>query len=205
MAAFVHLVRHGEVDNPDGVVYAGLPGFPLTRTGRRQAAEAGAYLASRAVVGVWSSPLDRTMETAEEIARSHDLPVVPDGAFAEWGLSDRWAGTRWEQIPPGERAGYRTTPWDLPFSPESLDTMAYRMRSGIERVQTGLDGEVVIVSHLDPIQAARVALLSLPVGRFLEDRPSHAEVITLTPGTPWKEIGRWAPPTRSAPFPPENV
>lgn len=204
MASLIHLVRHGEVDNPGRVVYAGLPGFPLTKRGRRQARETADHLATRPIVAVWSSPLDRTMETAVEIARRHGLDVVQDREFAEWGLSDHWAGITWEQVPLNEREAYRTRPWDLPFSPESLDEMGRRMRSAIERVEATHHGEVVIVSHLDPIQAARVVLLSLPVERFLKDRPTHAEVITLAPGTSWVETERWAPPTVSAPFPPER-
>jgi broad specificity phosphatase PhoE len=201
----VHLIRHGEVDNPDGVVYAALPGFPLTARGRRQARESAEYLASRPIAAVWSSPLDRAMQTAAEIAAPHGRDVVAVAALAEWGLSDRWSGRRWVDVPPSEKAGYWRTPWDLPFSPESLDAMAGRIRTVVEEVTRRLPGEeVALVSHQDPIQAVRVALLGLPVEAFLVDRPSHAEVITLAPGTPWREVGRWRPPTKSETFPPEG-
>jgi len=203
VATFVHLVRHGEVENPERIVYAGLPGFPLTERGRTQAQESADYLSSRLITRVWSSPLDRTMETAAPIAAGHGLDVSLDPAFAEWGLSDRWAGMHWEDIPDVERAAYFETPWRLPFSPESLSEMGQRMAQAIERAAEASQAEVVIVSHMDPIQAARLALLGLSKEHFVVDRPSHAEVITLAPS--WREVQRWQPPTSSESFPPKTV
>lgn len=196
----LHLVRHGEVLNPQGVVYAGLPGFPLTEKGIAQAHEAGAHLSSCPVVAVWSSPLDRTVQTASEIAAYHEVDVQTDPAFAEWGLADRWAGRPWERIPSVERNAYLTTPWSLSFTPESLAELGNRMRRGIEQAMSQANGDVVVVSHMDPIQAARIALLGLDAELFLVDRPTHAEVISLEPG--WRETERWRPSLRSDPFPP---
>ena len=201
----VHLVRHGEVRNPDGVVYAGLPGFPLTERGIAQAREAAMHLASRPVVAVWSSPLERTVQTAGEIAASHGLEVFTDQVFAEWKLSDRWAGVRWVDLPLDERGAYLSRPWDLPFTPESLAEMGDRMRRGIEAVLGPAEGDIVIVSHMDPIQAGRLALLGLPVEMFLFDRPSHAEIVTLAREAVWQEIERWAPSLTSDPFPPPTA
>ena len=57
----IHLIRHGEVDNPRDVVYADMPGFGLSETGRRQAEAAGSYLAATPLVRIVSSPLDRAL------------------------------------------------------------------------------------------------------------------------------------------------
>jgi broad specificity phosphatase PhoE len=201
----VHLVRHGEVRNPDGVVYAALPGFPLTDRGVAQAREAARRLASRPVVAVWSSPLERTVQTAAEIAACHRLDVLTDHAFAEWMLSDRWAGIRWVDLPLEEREAYLSTPWDLPFAPESVTEMGDRMKRGIEAVSERAEGDIVVVSHMDPIQAGRLALLDLPPERFLVDRPSHAEIVSLARETVWHERERWTPSLRSESFPPPTV
>ena len=75
MSARVHLVRHGEVADPDHVVYASMPGFGLTDAGLLQAKEASRYLGRRPVVGVWSSPLERALRTAEVIALRLAQPV----------------------------------------------------------------------------------------------------------------------------------
>lgn len=95
MASYVHLIRHGEVENPEHVVYARLAGFGLSDRGRRQATEAARYLARRPVVAVWSSPLQRALETAWVLAEPHGLPVLVDDELTEWKLADDWAGIVW--------------------------------------------------------------------------------------------------------------
>ncbi len=198
MAGDVHLLRHGEVENPDHVVYAGLPGFHLTDRGRRQAREAARFLGGRPIVAVWSSPLERALETAAVVAARFGLPVLVDDDLTEWRLADRWAGIVWEDLPavlPGELEAYLSTPEDLPFSPESLGELADRIREVLLRIRARhREGDVVVVSHQDPIQVARLVATGRPVTELWTDNPAHAEVITLRPGTPWRELSRWAPP-----------
>jgi broad specificity phosphatase PhoE len=206
MVDAVHLVRHGEVANPDHVVYADLPGFELSATGWVQARAAGEFLAGRPVVAIYSSPLTRAAQTAGEIAVPHGLEVETVDQVTEFGLSHRWRGFRWEELDqlfPGEIEAYLENPWDLPFSPESLEQMTHRMVEAVTGLaQTHNGGEMVVVSHQDPVQAARVELTERPREVFGVDKPGHAEVITLRPGAQWTEIARWLPPVESAPFPP---
>ena len=101
----VHLIRHGEVYNPKHLVYADLPGFGLSESGRLQAKEAGRYLASSPVVAVWSSPLERAIETAHLIASRHRLRVRVDAELTEWHLSGRWAGVGGAADSNARRAG----------------------------------------------------------------------------------------------------
>ncbi len=72
------LVRHGEVDNPDNVVYGDLPGFGLSECGFRQATSVGERLSSLGIAAVYASPLQRATETAAAIADSHGLSVLVD-------------------------------------------------------------------------------------------------------------------------------
>jgi broad specificity phosphatase PhoE len=113
---------------------------------------------------------------------------------------------RWEELDdyfPGELAAYLDHPGELPFSPESLTEMADRMEATIRhRRDAHADGELVVVSHQDPIQAARFALTGRSFSVFGQDKPEHAEVITLEPGSPWREISRWRPVAKSEMFPP---
>lgn len=76
----VHLVRHGEVHNPDNVLYARLPGFFLSETGREQARSAGDYLSKRPITALYASPMERAQQTAEIIAGAHsaDLSIQTD-------------------------------------------------------------------------------------------------------------------------------
>ncbi|MGH2820699.1 MAG: histidine phosphatase family protein, partial [Actinomycetota bacterium] len=79
----VHLVRHGEVENPRGIIYGRLPGYNLSERGQRQAGAAADRLAGERIGAVWSSPLERAQETAAAIASPHALEVVTDDRITE--------------------------------------------------------------------------------------------------------------------------
>src|SRR3954469_12722296 len=88
-------IRHGEVDNPDHLVYARSRGFPLDTSGREAARRLGETLRNAAVVAVWASPLDRALQTAEALAAPHGRPVGVDDRLIEWGGLVRWQGKPW--------------------------------------------------------------------------------------------------------------
>src|SRR5215472_8072697 len=81
--AVVHLVRHGEVDNPGRVLYGRLPGFHLSATGQLMAAAAADFFAERPVTALFSSPLERAQETAQPVAGRLGLPIVTDDRLIE--------------------------------------------------------------------------------------------------------------------------
>ncbi|MEQ0806404.1 histidine phosphatase family protein, partial [Mycobacterium tuberculosis] len=92
----VHVVRHGEVHNPTGILYGRLPGFHLSATGAAQAAAVADALADRDIVAVIASPLQRAQETAAPIAARHDLAVETDPDLIEsvkWGPKNAKAFT----------------------------------------------------------------------------------------------------------------
>ena len=70
-ATTINFVRHGKVYNPNHVLYERLPGFHLSTSGRRMAETTGRYIAEspqlNTATAVYSSPLDRTRETADAI------------------------------------------------------------------------------------------------------------------------------------------
>ena len=197
MASVVHLVRHGEVENPHHTVYADLPGFNLSTRGRRQAAWAGRALASHRVGAVYTSPLDRAVETASKIAghHNHACTAVPD--LTEWALMNRWRGLPWPELDryrPGELDAYLTSPLQMEFSPETVEEVAARIGGAVsDLADRHPDQEIVIVCHQDPIQTARLALTDRPLSLLHDAKPRHCEIISLVPGTPWKEIARQPP------------
>ena len=205
VSTIVHLVRHGEVHNPDHVVYADLPGFGLSERGRRQATEVGDHLAERSITAVYASPLQRATETAAAIAVPHGIVVSTVPELTEWFLAQRWKGLPWEDLPthrPGELEAYLGDPLHMYFSPESLEALALRMSRSVEELAgRHADQEIVIVSHQDPVQAARLALTHRTLARLNHDKPEHAEVFRLQSGAPWVERDRWAP-SEQQPFPP---
>src|SRR5260221_1462337 len=79
----VHLVRHGEVENPRRVLYGRLPGFHLSAEGRVMAKAATDSLAGRDVTVLRSSPLERALETAQPLAAQFGLQGVVDERLIE--------------------------------------------------------------------------------------------------------------------------
>jgi len=202
----VFLVRHGEVENPDRVVYADLPGFGLSERGRQEAAAAAEFLAPLSVTAIYASPLDRAQETASFISAACDVPVATRHDLTEWLVARRWKGVTWEDLPtafPGELEAYLDHPTNLPFAEESIPALGDRVAAAVRDLAAAHpDERIAIVSHQDPIQAGRLTLRGLPLEELHLNRPGHCDVLTLEPGDPWREIGHWVPDTGGPP-PPE--
>lgn len=159
METTVHLIRHGRVENPAGVIYGRLPGFHLSETGKEQARAAADRLADRDIAAVWASPLERAQETAEEVARPHRLAWITDDRLIE-------SETTLEGI--GKSLGaFLSSPrhwWRLrnPFGPswgEPFAQIRRRMLAAIHDAVAQAEGrEIAIVSHQTPVVVARMAL-----------------------------------------------
>ncbi|MGH4011095.1 MAG: histidine phosphatase family protein [Pseudonocardiaceae bacterium] len=153
----VHLLRHGEVHNPDGILYGRLPGFRLSDVGVGQAKLVAEYLGDRDVVHVVASPLLRAQQTAEPIAAKHGLDLVTDEGLIEAG--NVFEGTR---MPVGDRALRDPRNWPKlhnPFRPswgEPYREIASRMLAAAHRARNRAAGhEAVCVSHQLPIWTLR--------------------------------------------------
>ena len=83
MSHVVHLLRHGEVYNPDHVLYGRLPGFALSARGVEQAEQAAEYLAERDIGYLVASPLERAQQTAQPLATKLGLEIATDGRLIE--------------------------------------------------------------------------------------------------------------------------
>ena len=81
----VHLIRHGEVHNPEKILYGRLPGYRLSTRGRNQAARTAASLRGHDVVYLAASPLQRAQETAQPCAHTFNLGIVVDEGLIEAG------------------------------------------------------------------------------------------------------------------------
>jgi broad specificity phosphatase PhoE len=154
----VHVLRHGEVHNPEGVLYGRLPDFHLSDRGREMADMAAAALADRDVVRVVASPLDRAQETAAPIAAVHGLEIVTDPRVIE--AANVFEGQR---VGVGDGVLRRPSAWRHlrnPFTPswgEPYVELGDRMLESIRDTRDASRGhESVIVSHQLPIWIARL-------------------------------------------------
>jgi broad specificity phosphatase PhoE len=167
--AIVHLVRHGEVANPRGVIYGRLPDYHLSEDGVVMAKAAADFLASRDVTVLRCSPLDRAVETAAPIAQEFGLEAVVDERLIEpW---NHFEGMRFGV---GEGSLRRPQHWLAlrnPFRPSWGEPYA-QISAGATAAPRAADGhEAVCVSHQLPIWSARLAV----EGRRLWHDPRHRE------------------------------
>jgi broad specificity phosphatase PhoE len=155
----VHLLRHGEVDNPRGIIYGRLPGYHLSPAGRLMAEAAADYFSERPVVALFSSPLERAQETASPIAERLGLPIVTDDRLIE--ASSHFEGLKFAV---GDGALRQPAHWRRlvnPFRPswgEPYRDVAARMAAVMETAREAAAGrEAVCVTHQLPVWVARRA------------------------------------------------
>lgn len=151
----MHLVRHGEVFNPERVLYGRLPGYRLSDLGVLMAAAAAGELVERGrpIARIISSPLQRARESAEPIAAAFNLPVSIDDRIIE--PTNRFEGERLRG-PDGALRDPRNWPALInPLRPswgEPFRLIAARMLAAIDDAWNSVDeGDVVLVSHQLPI------------------------------------------------------
>jgi broad specificity phosphatase PhoE len=155
----VHLLRHGEVENPAGIIYGRLPGYHLSTAGQAMAAAAADYLAGRPVVALRCSPLERAQETARPVAARLGLDVVLDERLIE-----SWNHFEGMKFGVGDGSLRRPGHWPHlinPFRPswgEPYQHVADRMFAAMAAAREAASGqEAVCVSHQLPIWTARRA------------------------------------------------
>lgn len=153
----VHLMRHGEVHNPQGVLYGRLPGYRLSEDGVLMAQAAAKWFAGRDVTALFSSPMERALETAAPLAETFDLPVTVDERLIE-------AGNRFEGLTFGVGQGSLRRPvhWPYLINPvrpswgEAYRKIAARMKAAVIAARDAAHGhEAICVSHQLPIWTLR--------------------------------------------------
>jgi broad specificity phosphatase PhoE len=169
----VHFLRHGEVHNPDLVLYGRLPGFRLSEDGRQMAKDAADAVKDRDVVHLVSSPLQRAQETMEPIAAQFGLPVSIDERIIE--SENAFEG---KKVGVGDGALREPASWPLlrnPFVPswgEPYTVIAARMWAAACDARDAARGhEAVCVSHQLPIWTLR----RFAEGRTLWHRPDRRQ------------------------------
>ncbi len=178
-------IRHGEVENPDHLVYARSKGFPLDARGREAARRLGEALRTAAVVAVWASPLERALQTARALAAAHRLPVLVDERLIEWGGLVRWQGRPWAEamVDPDLLAMYADPVGDCPADP--LDGVGRRVLAWAgEQAAAHDEGIVLGVSHEAPLIAAYLAGRGGDWAAFRSANVPHLGGVRLEPGPP---------------------
>jgi broad specificity phosphatase PhoE len=176
----VHLMRHGEVHNPSGVLYGRMPGYYLSDLGKQMAQRVADSIGDRDITHLRVSPLERAQQTAEPLAKALGLGIVTDDRVIE---SENWF--QGKQFGVGDGALRKPSAWMKlynPFKPswgEPYKDIVARMMAAVYDARDAARGhEAVIVSHQLPIWTTR---LHVEKRSFLHDpRKRQCTLCSLT-------------------------
>lgn len=184
----LHLVRHGEVFNPDGVLYGRLPNFRLSELGEQMAVAAAQELAGsdRAVTRLIASPLERAQQSAAPIADVFGLSIETDERIIEpTNLFEGSVGRRAFKNP---RYWHRFLNPIRPSWGEPYRSIANRVRDAMDDAwQSTREGDIVMVSHQAVIWAAHRDVAGEPL--FHNPAKRRCELSSITSFE--KRGGRW--------------
>src|SRR3954454_5770614 len=142
----VHLMRHGEVHNPMGVLYGRIAGYNLSELGHEMAAKVAESLKDNDITHLVASPLERAQQTAKPISEILKLDIVTDERVIE-------AGNRFEgkTFGVGDGALRRPQNWWLlrnPLRPswgEPYKEIAARMRAAVDDAREAARGHEAVI------------------------------------------------------------
>lgn len=184
MTTLVHLVRHGVHDQLQGRLCGRAPGVSMGEAGRAQAEAVARRLAGCGVEAVHTSPLERTRETAEPIARACGAPLNVEPALMEIDFGD-WNGRSFDELQ--DQPLWRD--WNVnrdrvraPGGETMLEVQA-RLARWLEGVARSGARAVVAVSHADVIKAAVALTLGLSMRFYDRFEISPGSITTLTAGS----------------------
>jgi len=165
------LIRHGENEYVKTGKLAGhLPGIHLNERGQKQAEALGEALANVPIKAIYSSPLERAMETAAPIAASHKLEIVQEPALVDANVG-KWQGKSlkvlrlmsvWKVV---QHAPSR---FQFPEGESFVDvqTRIVNVLEGIIKRHNKAKDIISVVFHADPIKLAVSHFLGLPLDHF---------------------------------------
>lgn len=186
-------MRHGEVLNPDRILYGRLPGYGLSERGHQMASLAADFLAGRDIAAIHASPLERTQQSAAPIAALTGHAVQLDERLIE-GANDfeggRMRGPDGQLRNPSNWWKLRN-PWQ-PSWGEPYESIVRRMKAAMDSAdaqanQAGFSGDVVLVSHQLPIWMAHRASRREPLPHDPRSRRCALSSVTSFE----KHGGRW--------------
>jgi probable phosphomutase (TIGR03848 family) len=163
-------IRHGETDYNKKMHLPGrLPGVHLNKNGRRQAQAVAEQLANAPIKAIYSSPLDRTMETAKLLADAIKLEIIPMAGFLETDCGD-WQGQsvkKLRRLKVWQSVQRFPSLFSFPGG-ESISECQHRMVQAVEslRIIHAPKDLVACFSHADPIKQVIAYYLGLPLDQF---------------------------------------
>jgi broad specificity phosphatase PhoE len=176
-----HLLRHGEHVMRGRVLAGRTPGVSLSATGRTEIGAVADRLAEEKIEALYSSPLQRTRETAEILAERLDLPIHYREDLLELDFGE-WTGLTYDAVRGDERWQVWSNCRSIATAPggESMRQVQQRAATALcELRQTHRNGRVLLVSHGDVIRAALLFALGMPLDFFSRIEVGLASISTI--------------------------
>jgi len=162
------LIRHGVTAATARALVGRLPGYHLSDAGRAEAEGLSRRLEGVPVTAIYSSPLERALETAAPLAAARGLDVVVEDSLVEVDYGD-WSGREYKDLRKTDLwKRVQARPADARFpGGEAVREAQARIVACIERIRASHpDGVVVAVSHADMIKAAVAHYVGLHLDLF---------------------------------------
>jgi broad specificity phosphatase PhoE len=160
MSSIVHVIRHGEVENPEKILYGRQPGWRLSQRGEEMAQVVADWSKSIDLGALHASPLQRAQETAAPIARTHSLDITTDEKLIE--AANIFEGKKFElgsgvlRHPSSWK--HLVNPWK-PSWGEPYEEQISRMLAAVFQARDAAQGkDAIVVSHQLPIWILRSAI-----------------------------------------------
>ena len=160
MAATIHVLRHGEVENPEKILYGRQPGWRLSIRGQEMARTVAEWSKQLDLGAIHASPLQRAQETAAPVAATHNLTIKTDPNLIE--AANIFEGKKFELGSGVLR--HPTSWWHLrnPWKPswgEPYTEQIERMLAAVFSARDAANGkDALLVSHQLPIWILRSAV-----------------------------------------------
>ena len=168
ISSTVHVVRHGEVHNPESILYGRQPGWRLSERGQEMAETVARWSSELSLGAIHSSPLERAQQTATPIAAAHGIPITTDDRLIE--AANIFEGKKFGV---GDGVLRQPSAWRHLWNPwrpswgEPYAEQVARMQAAIQHAYESASGkDALVVSHQLPIWILRSSIEGRP---FLHD------------------------------------
>ncbi len=184
--AIIYLVRHGRTDLLGKMLCGNTPGIHLNEEGCGQAQKAAEHLSSFPIKAIYSSPIERALETAQIIGKKSRLEINPVDFLREIHFGDLQGMGEKELVDHSLWKRFNSQPADVYFpNGESVTEVQARVARGLEFLshQYDNDNQIVCVAHSEVLRLAVCWVLDLPLDSLhrLTIDPASISIIEITP------------------------
>lgn len=177
------LTRHGQTDWNIAGRYQGQSDIPLNQTGWSQAEGLAKRLSTETIHAIYSSDLSRAKDTAQAIAKFHQIEIQTDSRWRELSFGD-WEGMNYKEMSahsPDIFSKWMIDPQHISTpNGETLYELSERVKSTFDEIKNKHnDQTVLVVSHSGTLQALLVTLLSVDLNRYWQFKISQASLSEL--------------------------